>query len=528
MEEVRSAIQRNEENQEKQEKQAFMTKKKEKSDSELHQKPNYPTCRLGYHNPLTKHSEAECQNLKLGKPTTSLLCVINQQDIDSIILDSGASNSMFNNEKHFISFIPKEEEVILADGSSIKSLGSGTICIELSHFFLKINNCLLIPQLAIILLSMNTFIAANYSITKGISSKRFVVTTKDNKVIINGSFEIGNLIIHQNKVHAFKFSLSTPSTTVLHQLSGHPSLEYFKKMYPDKNISLFNFTTCNLSKMTKIPFKGTFPQPNCKLETIHMDLCGPISPESISVKKYFLRILDGFSHFIWIFFLTNKSECKDYIKNHINRVKQQANSKQSANFVEAIVLDPKSFSQETHHPDSKQWLEAINNELSNMKTHQVWSSHEQDKSIHPLTTTWVFKRKTDANGNLTKYKARLCVRGFNQREGIDYDDVFSQTGRLASLRPLLTLAHQHGFQIDQMDVQFAFLNGILDKTLYIFYPDGCKEESKILKLNKSLYVLKQSPRCWHNALINALLQMGLVPTKTDPCLYYSSDHNKPM
>ncbi|MBW0534005.1 hypothetical protein O181_073720 [Austropuccinia psidii MF-1] len=68
-----------------------MTKKKQKSDSELHQKPNYPTFRPGYHNPLTKHSEAECRNLKLGKPTTSLLCAINQQDRYFIILDSGAS-----------------------------------------------------------------------------------------------------------------------------------------------------------------------------------------------------------------------------------------------------------------------------------------------------------------------------------------------------------------------------------------------------------------------------------------------------
>ncbi|MBW0579999.1 hypothetical protein O181_119714 [Austropuccinia psidii MF-1] len=79
--------------------------------------------------------------------------------------------------------------------------------------------------------------------------------------------------------------------------------------------------------MTSIPFKGTFPQPNCKLETIHMDLCGPISPESVSGKKYFLQIVNGFSHFVWIFFLTNKSECKEFIENHINRVEHQTNSK---------------------------------------------------------------------------------------------------------------------------------------------------------------------------------------------------------
>ncbi|MBW0559635.1 hypothetical protein O181_099350 [Austropuccinia psidii MF-1] len=87
-----------------------------------------------------------------------------------------------------------------------------------------------------------------------------------------------------------------------------------------------------------------------------------------------------------------------------------------------------------------------------MKKHQLWSCHEKDKSIHPLTTTWVFKRQTDANGNLTKYKARICVRGFNQQEGLDYDDVFSPTGKLASLRLLLTLSHKHQFQIDQTDI----------------------------------------------------------------------------
>ncbi|MBW0525253.1 hypothetical protein O181_064968 [Austropuccinia psidii MF-1] len=105
---------------------------------------------------------------------------------------------------------------------------------------------------------------------------------------------------------------------------------------------------------------------------------------------------------------------------------------------------------------------------------------------------------------MTKYKARLCVRGFNQREGLDSDDAFPPTGWLASLRLLLKLAHQHGFQIDQMDVQCAFLNEIPNKTL------------------------KKSPQFWHNALNNALLQIGLVPTKTDPCLYYLSDHSKPV
>ncbi|MBW0501546.1 hypothetical protein O181_041261 [Austropuccinia psidii MF-1] len=89
-----------------------------------------------------------------------------------------------------------------------------------------------------------------------------------------------------------------------------------------------------------------------------------------------------------------------------------------------------------------------------MRKRQVCSPHEQNKSIHPLTATVVFKRKVDENENLTKYQAILCVGGLTQQEVIDYNNLLSTTGRLASLRLLLTLPHQHEFQISQMDVQW--------------------------------------------------------------------------
>ncbi|MBW0560260.1 hypothetical protein O181_099975, partial [Austropuccinia psidii MF-1] len=81
----------------------------------------------------------------------------------------------------------------------------------------------------------------------------------------------------------------------------------------------------------------------------------------------------------------------------------------------------------------QEWQNAIATELENMKKHNVWSPSEAIENIKPLSTTWVFKRKTDKDGNLAKFKARLCVRGFHQKEGIDYGDVFSPTGCLTSL-----------------------------------------------------------------------------------------------
>jgi hypothetical protein len=186
--------------------------------------------------------------------------------------------------------------------------------------------------------------------------------------------------------------------------------------------------------------------------------------------------------------------------------------------------------QAVHSPDQDFWKGEINTKLGNMDRHNVWTPVKRDPSIHPLTTTWVFRRKTDENGDLSKYKARLCVRGFNQQEGVDYNNVFLPTGRLTSLRLLLKICQLNHFEVHRMDVKCAFLKGVPKEDLYIFTPQGLAKPSPntVLKLNKSLYGLKQSPRCWHNALTNALQQIGLVKTKTDPCLYVSVDKEQPF
>ncbi|MBW0551046.1 hypothetical protein O181_090761 [Austropuccinia psidii MF-1] len=141
------------------------------------------------------------------------------------------------------------------------------------------------------------------------------------------------------------------------------------------------------------------------------------------------------------------------------------------------------------------WEDAIQKELDNMEKHQVWSPATLTENTKALSTTWVFKRKTDEDGNLTKFKACLCVRVFHQTEGIDYGDVFSPTGRLTTLQLLLTLCHLNGFSIKQMDVKCAFLDGKPNKDLYILRPDGYTKHqpSKHFILNQSLYRLKQSP-----------------------------------
>lgn len=109
----------------------------------------------------------------------------------------------------------------------------------------------------------------------------------------------------------------------------------------------------------------------------------------------------------------------------------------------------------------------------------------------------MFTIKSDSNGNLEKYKARLVARGFSQTKLLDYDETFAPVARIGTLRCILALANQHELLVHQMDVKTAFLNGVLRENIYMRVPDGVTVQTKnvVCKLNKSLYGLKQSARC---------------------------------
>ncbi|MBW0520021.1 hypothetical protein O181_059736 [Austropuccinia psidii MF-1] len=135
---------------------------------------------------------------------------------------------MFNDAKYFINFSPREDKVILADGSSIKTLGTGTIHLDLPHSYLKIKTFLLIPQLLVNLLSMATFIQANHTVQRSTSPKSFKVIGPNHKVVIDRSLESGNFVVTQNKGIEFAVNSTSKIIIHLHQASGHPSYEYFK------------------------------------------------------------------------------------------------------------------------------------------------------------------------------------------------------------------------------------------------------------------------------------------------------------
>ena len=137
----------------------------------------------------------------------------------------------------------------------------------------------------------------------------------------------------------------------------------------------------------------------------------------------------------------------------------------------------------------------------------------------------------NANGELERYKARLVAEGFNQKFGLDYEERFSPVVRFESIRTVIALGAQHNLQLHQMDVSTAFLNGTLHDEVYLQQLEGFIEKEKehlVCCLNKSIYGLKQSSRCWNQALDSQLKKMNFKPASGDPCIYSLTGSAKEM
>ncbi|GJR99578.1 retrovirus-related pol polyprotein from transposon TNT 1-94 [Tanacetum coccineum] len=134
-----------------------------------------------------------------------------------------------------------------------------------------------------------------------------------------------------------------------------------------------------------------------------------------------------------------------------------------------------------------------------------------------IGTKWVYKNKLDENGVVTRNKARLVAQGYNQQEGIDYDETYAPVARLESIRILLAYACTLDFKLYQMDVKSVFLNGFINEEVYVAQPPGFIDFAKpnyVYRLKKALYGLKQAPKAWYDRLKAFLIKhdysMGMV------------------
>lgn len=170
-------------------------------------------------------------------------------------------------------------------------------------------------------------------------------------------------------------------------------------------------------------------------------------------------------------------------------------------------------------PDELQWRDAIAEELKSHKKNQSWIPVKPSKAVKLLSSRWVFGLKEDEHGNATRYKARLVVRGCQQRPG-EYTDTYAPVARLPTIRLLLSVALQFGFRIHQLDVKTAFLHGDISEEIYMRPPDGVTvPNGYVLKLQRSIYGLKQSPRQWNRKFHDFIVTIGFIQSTADYCIY---------
>ncbi|KAK8621843.1 hypothetical protein V6N13_097471 [Hibiscus sabdariffa] len=117
--------------------------------------------------------------------------------------------------------------------------------------------------------------------------------------------------------------------------------------------------------------------------------------------------------------------------------------------------EPKTYQEVVLSPDFEKWLEAMRSKMDSMSKNH-----------------WVFKKKTDMDGNVQTYKGRLVAKGFRQIHGVDYDETFSLVAMFKSIQILFAIAAYHDYEIWQMDIKTAFLNGKLEEDVYMTQPEG--------------------------------------------------------
>jgi len=200
-------------------------------------------------------------------------------------------------------------------------------------------------------------------------------------------------------------------------------------------------------------------------------------------------------------------------------------------------------------PDKVLWRKAIQDEYDGQDKLNSFTVAFKPDGIPLLDWILIFKRKFDDKGAVEKYKVRATVRGDKQVEDADYFEIFAPVGKLSSLRIFTCLVAYYGFEWIQVDYVSAFLQADFDEnhTIHLSFPplydlqnaiNQLPEDNPIrkvpmnlwtsklcLKMNKSIYGLKQAPKAWYDVLNKSLISMGFKPLQNEPCIFIFTRQN---
>eukprot|EP01082_Thalassiosira_pseudonana_P009463 g8665.t1 g8665 contig3:647373-650417(+) len=219
------------------------------------------------------------------------------------------------------------------------------------------------------------------------------------------------------------------------------------------------------------------------------------------------------------------SECgytgnaKDLIVNWIHPLFLQARSAASKE-------DYPNYWQAMNGPFAEEYWKAAVKEIETLEGMNAWTVVEREDDMNVIDSTWAFKLKRYPDGMIKKFKARFCARGDQQVEGVDFFDVFAPVVGWTTVRLLLILEVLLDLKSKQGDVTAAFLHADLpdNENVYVEMPRGFRQKGKngkhkVLKLNKTLYGLRQSPRLFWKYMVQKMEMCGMQQSNLDPCLF---------
>ncbi|WJX83794.1 hypothetical protein P8452_66428 [Trifolium repens] len=185
--------------------------------------------------------------------------------------------------------------------------------------------------------------------------------------------------------------------------------------------------------------------------------------------------------------------------------------------------EPENFKEVLEDENKKEWMDAMEDEMQSLRENNTFELVKLPKGKRALKNRRVYRIKQDECTSQRRYKARLVLKGFKQREGIDFGEIFAPVVKMQSIRMVLGLPASLDLEVEQMDVKTAFLRGDLHEEIYMEQPDGFVEKGKedyVCKLVKSLYGLKQAPRQWYQKFNSVMIEHGYKMTKADHCVFF--------
>ena len=206
-------------------------------------------------------------------------------------------------------------------------------------------------------------------------------------------------------------------------------------------------------------------------------------------------------------------------ENHIALMMQSTGPVQSKSI-------PKNFKSAVTGKDMRHWIEAMNQEFDTLTKMNTWKLVKLPKDRKAIRVKWVYDIKTNSDGEIERYRARLVAMGFFQREGVDFFEVFAPVVKYVTVRIFFCVTARHKWNRRTIDVRCAFINAFLNEEIYIMQPEGFVDtgyEDYVYLLIKAIYGLKQAAKAWHDVVNEFLISIRFKRSYADKFLYIFSE-----